>query len=326
MPSTMTHTYFAEDVYEKLDKNIKQKLKNNLNFFKTFAQGPDPLFFYDIIGFKQEIRKFGGYVHKNNTQDFYINLITYIKDNNLENDSHVLAFLYGFICHYVSDSTIHPFIQYKTGEFKKKDKKTYKYNGLHHEMEYYIDIYLIYQKERIEPKNFKVYKNILNIKNLTPNLIKTIDFVFKTTYNKDNMSDIYLKGVKKMKSFFKIFNYDKIGFKKTFYKIIDLISPNSFEKKEILSFHVPYDRKKHYLNLEKGTWNHPMYKEEKYNYSLIELYIISIKKAIHLINETDKILNNKNLNISKLKLLFDNTSYKTGKNCDDKNELKYFEF
>lgn len=322
----MTHTYFAEDVYDKIDKNIKNKIKNNVNDLKTFAQGPDPLFFYDIIGVKRIIKKFGGYVHQNKTQDFYINLINYIKENNLEQDSSVLPFLYGFICHYVLDSTIHPFIAYKTGEFKKKEKNTYKYNGLHHEMEYYIDIYLIYQKERIKPKNFKVYKKILNTKNLTPSLSKTIDFVFKQTYNKDNMSSIYLKSIKKMKTFFKIFNYDRYGLKKILYKMIDLVSPNSFEKKEILSFNMPHNRKEHYLNLEKCTWNHPMYKEEIYNYSVIELYIIAIKKATYLINETDKILNSSTLNISKLKLLFDNLSYKTGKNCDDKTELKYFEF
>lgn len=326
MPSTMTHTYFARDVYEKLDNNIKKKLKNNIVDLETFAQGPDPLFFYDIIGFKQPIKKFGGFVHKNKTQDFYINLITYIKDNHLENDSSVVAFLYGFICHYVSDSTIHPFIQYKTGEFKKNDKNTYKYNCLHHEMEYYIDIYLIHQKEQIEPKKFKIHNHILNIKSFSTNLSNTINYVFKKTYDKDNMSNIYFKGIKKMKLFFKVFNYDKLGIKKVFYKLVDLISPKTFEKKEILSFNIPYDMKIHYLNIEKSIWNHPMYKNETYNYSFIELYIIALKKAVAIITETDKLLNNSNLDITKLKKVFDNTSYKTGKNCDDLNELKYFEF
>lgn len=45
----------------------------------------------------------------------------------------------------------------------KKNKQTYKYNGLHEEMEYYIDIYLIYNRENILPKDYKVYKNIFNI-------------------------------------------------------------------------------------------------------------------------------------------------------------------
>ena len=49
-----------------------------------------------------------------------------------------MAYLYGMLSHYVLDSTVHPFIIYKTGNFNKKNKETYKYNHLHNEMESYI--------------------------------------------------------------------------------------------------------------------------------------------------------------------------------------------
>ena len=44
MPSSVTHSYFAEDVYNEL--NNKKII--NLNYLKVFGQGPDPYFFYDF--------------------------------------------------------------------------------------------------------------------------------------------------------------------------------------------------------------------------------------------------------------------------------------
>lgn len=41
MPSSVTHSYFSVDVYNRIDKNIKNKLKNNIEDLKTFSQGPD---------------------------------------------------------------------------------------------------------------------------------------------------------------------------------------------------------------------------------------------------------------------------------------------
>lgn len=39
MPSSNTHGYFCEDVYDKLNKNIKNKIKDTINYFKVFGKG-----------------------------------------------------------------------------------------------------------------------------------------------------------------------------------------------------------------------------------------------------------------------------------------------
>ena len=57
-----------------------------------------------------------------------------------------MSYLYGYICHYYLDLYTHPLIYYKSGSFKKDDKNTYKYNGVHQEIEYAIDLYFINNK------------------------------------------------------------------------------------------------------------------------------------------------------------------------------------
>ncbi len=325
MPCSVTHTYFAKDVYDRLDKNIQKKI--NFKMLKTFAQGPDVLFFYNITNLKKgkEIREFGKYVQKNKTQDFFINLIKYITDNKLHNNKEVMSFLYGFIMHYSLDKTIHPFIFYKTGIFHKNKKETYKYNGLHLDMETYIDCYMIYNNEKSIPKKFKLHNFFYNVDEFSNDVINTIDYVFNTTFEKDNIGAIYYKSIKHMKTFTRLFRYDPLGTKKVFYKYIDFISLKRFLKKEPLSYCVHHKRKIHYLNLEKKKWNHPKDENEIYNYSFIELYSIALKDAIKIINSVNSVIYKKR-SISDLKTIFPNLSYTAGKECTTKLKSKYFEF
>ena len=45
MAGTITHAYFALDVYNKFDDKLKERLKNYKENLKTYSQGPDILFF-----------------------------------------------------------------------------------------------------------------------------------------------------------------------------------------------------------------------------------------------------------------------------------------
>ena len=326
MPSTVTHSYFMRDVYNKLDDKIKDNII--LEDAKTFAQGPDIFYFYNMCFGKKsnKYRNMGNYMHKHNVNLYFNNMINYIKNNNLEPDKQCISFLYGSICHFVLDSVVHPFVFYKTGVFNKKDAKTYKYNGLHQEMEYYLDAYLIFQNEKIEAKDYKMYKYILNNDKLNDNTLSLIGDVIKDTYDFENMDKIYGKCIKDMKRFFKLFNYDPYGIKKKCYSLLDIFTPKGFIRKKKFSFYLTHNSKKYYLNLDKNEWNHPVSLYETYNYSFIELYVIAIDKAYSIINEVDKILSDDRINNKKIDRIFNNLSYTTGKSCDDDRKMNYFEF
>lgn len=326
MPSSVTHSYFMRDVYNKLDDKIKDNII--LEDAKTFAQGPDIFYFYNMCFGKKsnKYRNMGNYMHKHNVNLYFNNMINYINNNNLKNDKQCISFLYGSICHFVLDSVVHPFVFYKTGVFNKNDSKTYKYNGLHQEMEYYLDAYMIFQNEKTEAKDYMMYKYILNNNKLNDNTLNLIGNVIKDTYNYNNMDKIYEKCIKDMKNFFKYFNYDHYGIKKKCYSLLDIITPKKFIRKKKFSFYLKHNSKKHYLNLDKNEWNHPISLYETYNYSFIELYVIAIDRACTIIKEVDKILESDRINNKKIERIFNNLSYTTGKDCDDDRKMKYFEF
>ena len=75
MAGTITHTYFAYDVYNNFDKKKKKQLKNYIENIKTYGQGHDILYFYYPINLRKGkfIRKQGNVFHKKNTKLFFIN-------------------------------------------------------------------------------------------------------------------------------------------------------------------------------------------------------------------------------------------------------------
>ena len=182
MPATITHAYFAEDIYDTLPSGIKKNVSPSR--VKMFGQSTDPLMFYNLFSLisGKNIRELDKEFHRNKSKKYFISLVNYIKKNNLENDSDVVSFLVGFICHYVLDSNVHPYVFYMTGKFNKKDPSTYKYNNIHAFMETFIDNYLVRKRENMNPYKFDIGKFCFDTRMFSNDLNKAIDYSFKSTY------------------------------------------------------------------------------------------------------------------------------------------------
>ena len=326
MPSTMTHTYFSIDIYNKIPSKYKKNI-TNLGELNLFSQGTDPFMFYNLFIGKnaKKYSKIQSICHFTKTQDFFLEIIHYISKNSLANNKEVLTYLYGNICHYYLDCYAHPFIFYKTGLYNKHEKNTYKYNVMHQVMEYGIDRYLIKSRENCPVKDFPIHQKIFKYYPFSDELKKLIDSTFSKVYNIDNVSSIYIKSIKDMKLFFRIANYDKFGIKRTLYNIIDKISSDKVINISELSYN-NQDLDISYLNLDKKNWNHPTNLDETYNYSFFDLYDMALEKALQTIILVSDILTSNNIDYDKLKEIFDNSSYATGKNCHSKAKIKFFEY
>lgn len=326
MAGTMTHAYFARDVYDKLDNNIKEKLNYSNENMKAYGQGHDIFYFYYSLNFKKasKIRKEAKRFHRKNTKDFFINIVEYIKSNNLENDSDSLSFLYGYICHYVMDFIIHPYVIYKGGIFEKKKKETYKYNSLHSVIETYIDAYMISINENIEPGKFKNYKFCFNYTK-NANLINLINYTFENTYNVKNASKYFFRSIKTMKFLYHLMRYDPLKIKYRIYALFDKITSKKIKKATPITYAVKLNNDEYYLNLNHNVWSHPRYDTEKHTESFFDLYNNATNEALRIINGINEVLFN-NKNIEFLDDYFLNLSFITGKDCSDKARNQYFEF
>ena len=322
MPASAAHAFFAKDVYDILPIDIKNTL--NVSRIKTFAQSTDSLMFYNLLSIApgKKIRLFQKHFHKYQTQEFFINLLRYIKDS-ANNDKDTLSFLVGFITHYALDSTVHPYIFYKTGLFDKNKPNTYKYNNIHTFMETFLDNDMIKRRTKANPYEFDFANFCFNIEPFSDSLNKTIGYTFFNTFKLKDMDKIYYKSLKQMKFFIKYFRQDKYGIKRNIYKFCDSFTSQKTFRLEALSYHYPLNDRHNFLNQNHRLWRNPTTYDMTSTESFVDLYLKAIKIAKILICASFDYLNNKEIEIEKV---FINTSYVTALNCDSKKELKYFEF
>ena len=323
MPATAVHAYFAQDLNDILPKEIKNKL--DVDRLKTFGQSTDSLMFYNLFSILpgKKIRDFQKYFHTNETQEFFINLINYIKENDYTEDIDVNSFLVGAICHYVLDSTVHPYIYYKTGYFNKNDKSTYKYNNVHTFMETFLDNDMIKRRESINPYKFNISKFSFDTSKFSNELNDTIKYTFKETFDVDNMDKIYYKSLKQMRNSIFIFRQDRYGIKKFFYKLADTFTSKRVFRFEAISYHYPLNDRHNFLNENHKLWRNPCDYSLTSEESFLDLYLRALKLAKVMICASFDYINGKDIELEKV---FINKSYITGLDCELDKELKYFEF
>jgi len=322
MPATITHAYFGKDIYDILPSYISDKL--DLKRVMMFSQNTDSLLFYNLFSFfpGKKVRKLQKYFHTNNTKDFFINLLKYVKENNID-DKDTYSFIVGFIAHYVLDSTIHPYVYYKTGMFDRNIPSTYKYNNVHAFMEAFLDNDMVQRRENINPYKYNVSKVAFDTKKFSKDLDNTIYYVYDKTYDIKDMNKIYYKSLKQMKWALYLFRRDRFGIKKFFYKVVDTITPKNCYRLEAVSYHYPLEDKNNFLNSNNDLWRYPTDYDHTSTESFIDLYIKALEKAKSIITDSFDYLNGKDIDLGKL---FLNTSYVTGKDCLEQKELKYFQF
>ncbi len=326
MPATYAHNRFGKDVYNKSNKSIKNSINDSMPYYELFCQSFDNLFFYSAFNFiyGKDIRNLGHFAHKNNVNLYFKNIIDYIKNNNLYNNSYLLSYLYGSINHYILDSTMHPYIFYKTGAYYKDRKETHKYNGLHTKFEFMLDAFLYNYDTNLNYKYFDVDKKLFYKLKFPDQLIKTIDNVFFNTFKIENIGKKFNKSYNDYRLTYKYGFIDKYNIKKYIFNIIDKVSGDKI--KNIRYYTTNIDNiEPEILNLDKKNWYHSCDKSISSNKSFFELYEDAVNKSVDIIKKIDLYFKGK-YDYEKLLLEIGNSSYSTGLSLDNNKKHKYFEF
>lgn len=325
MPASITHTYFALDLLDTFSEQRKRFLKPVLFQYKMFAQGTDPFMFYHILSPKpgKNVRRLQKFLHKADTQDFFITLIRIIKENNYQKNPEIMAFLYGQISHYILDSTIHPYVIYHTGFFNKYDKRTYKYNNIHAFMESFLDMDMVKRRTHQNPYTFRFDDFIFRKKTFSKQLTYLINSTYQEVYHLNNIGRIYEQSLKDMALFLRLFRYDPWGVKKFGYRLIDTFTTQRCFRFEALSYHVSLKDRYQFLNSKHQEWCYPSDDSIKSTESFIDLYLKAFAQAKKIIQQVDSYLAGEEIVLTDI---FDNTSYISGLDCKLGLNFQYFKY
>lgn len=279
MPSTVTHEYYYRDVYKRTSKQFKNTYpEDEYRKYSAFAQGHDALFFSKFW----EIHKHGQkreIIHNlgnNRFKELVLEVIKLARERGLIDRAEVKLWLYGYILHHILDSYAHPYIFYMSET-----------DGLHAEVESFLDQEIIRRKEWSDPHKFKVHKLICSPPKLSEETTNLIDDAFKNIYGYENFGKMYVKALDNVHIFLRLFRYDPFGIKKLGYSIIDKthISHTTFAW---LSYKRRFDDYSEYLNEEKKTWGNPLDPSLESNKSFMEIYEDAVQAGAKLISELEE--------------------------------------
>ncbi|MBP1743800.1 MAG: hypothetical protein H6Q58_778 [Firmicutes bacterium] len=102
MPAVAAHYYYGQAVLKLLPEDIKKLIEGHKPAFDLGLQGPDILFYYKLWK-KNAVVELGHELHRQNADA----LISRALKNMRSPDPDAQAYLLGFVCHFVLDSTFH---------------------------------------------------------------------------------------------------------------------------------------------------------------------------------------------------------------------------
>lgn len=323
MPSIVTHYLFSEAIIQKTTPKIQKHLKNKQKTYHIFAQSFDNLFYYNLLTWKKgkQIRKLGTKYQQENCSEYFQNIIQNIKEQQLQENSEILSYLYGSLTHYILDRNCHPFIIYQAGWIDASNPN-YKYRGNHEKIEVSIDAILYKEKRKSPLYKAKLSDTLLPKIKFSKTLKNLITQTYQQTFNQENMGSIYETSTNQGHYILKYFVTDRTGIKKIAYKIFDKIFTKNLTMYQYLSFHTTKPDI-NILNRNHEPWFHPTDNTLKYTTSFDDLLKKAEKETLEIFKETEKVLYNKitlNEYLKKLK----NISYTTGMNWRKKTKMKYF--
>ena len=106
MPTTYAHDRFGREVWKKLPKELKETVRQHKKLYLIGLHGPDIFFYYHPFA-KNPISEYGSRLHQQTAAEFFRERISMFQERP---DDAMRVYLLGFACHFLLDSTCHPYI------------------------------------------------------------------------------------------------------------------------------------------------------------------------------------------------------------------------
>ncbi|OON90729.1 MAG: hypothetical protein ATN34_04315 [Epulopiscium sp. Nele67-Bin002] len=324
MPEIMTHYFFGLDSLNAIKPlSVYKVIKNYRSLYYMGLCGPDPMYYHRLLN-KENYNYVATIMHNQNTAKFIGALFEYYNmlDPKCEDAQAVIAYISGFICHFVLDTTAHPYVFYIGGKYDKSLAHTVKYKGLHQHIELSIDSLLLQKHYGIIPKNFKVHKHILKVDSIPQTILNMYKFALFKTYQIEHGDIIIGESFTDYKIYYRM-THDSFGIKRQIGVSLKPILPQGLH--QFTGTFSYYDCVKYgvdYLNEKKAVWLHPVNGIVN-TYSFEDLLKNALKKSSLLLRFVDNYLNDY-ITLEELLSHIPNLSYSTGLPLDEQQEMIYF--
>lgn len=293
MAAYIHHAQMAYDTYNEMKKDNLLKIEIDSKLMTTFSAG------IDLSGYNE-------LTHNKRTQAFLLNLFKEVKELGKTKDPKVMAILYGHVCHYFLDTSIHPYIYYIERGTKPVLLQCI---SAHTMIEGYLSAYIIKKRLNASIMDIPIEKYFTNFPKEGQELLNR---VYYQTYQLNGVAKNYQNTLNILLFCENILKNTPLKSKELCEKIIRFqkyLEKNNLELEEI-------------ENERESIWFHPVTGEENRT-SVIDMYFHSIEHTLEAVRELNKYLYGSN-SLESLKEYFPNISYDTGTNLEEKSKMMYY--
>lgn len=108
MPTSYAHHKFGDQVLEELPKDLQKPIRQEHELYELGLNGPDLFFFYRPYFYKNEVNQLGYGMHEEPALPFFRHCAKIALHD--EFPAGEMAYIYGFIAHFVLDRKCHAYI------------------------------------------------------------------------------------------------------------------------------------------------------------------------------------------------------------------------
>ena len=199
MPAIITHDSFGRDVYDRLFSLIGGS-RDEAEAFLLGNQGPDPLFYAVLSPRLRAHNRLGSTMHDKRPNE----LLAAFKSSLSVLDSVERpigrAYALGFLCHYVLDSTAHPFVffnEYEACDAGEPGLTRADGSEVHAVIESELDELVLFKKRETTVAAFNPAEEILKASDLVLRVVsKMYVYVAVTVYGEAIPADLFATAVK----------------------------------------------------------------------------------------------------------------------------------
>lgn len=110
MASTYAHYRFGQQVLAGLPAQIQCLIRSNIDFYNLGLHGPDVLFYHHALT-PNPVSEQGFALHHLSGYEFFQSAASVVKHfSNSADRRAALAYVYGFLCHFALDSSVHAYV------------------------------------------------------------------------------------------------------------------------------------------------------------------------------------------------------------------------
>ena len=263
MPAIITHDLFGEAVYEGDAYFIGIDPEQRFAFLLG-NQGPDPLFYARANPSISEFALLGSIMHSRDTDTILMAFHDALDTLTPDEKPVGRAYLLGFLCHYLLDSTVHPLVyanQYALCDAGVEGLTRKNGNEIHAVIESEFDEVMLFKRTGKTVATFKPYKEILQANDETLTIIgKLYSYMAVMVFQRSMQIDVFRKSVKAFRLVQNVF-YSRTGMKRSLLaRVEELARPYSFYRS--MSHRALEATECEFDNHEGNVWVNPFTKQE----------------------------------------------------------------